>query len=54
MCRLGDLLHGFVDARVQSHGQAVAQGVDALQQLRQLAPLIAQYMEYGAEDFAPS
>ena len=49
---LHDLLHGFVNASVQAHGQAIAQGVDAFQQLRQLAALVAQHMEHGTKDFA--
>ena len=46
------MLHGFVNARVQAHGQAIAQSVDALHQAWQIVALVTQHMQHRAKDFA--
>ena len=52
MHALGEVGDGLVDAAVHAEGQAVAGGVDAIDQRVQLLALEADHMQHGAEDLA--
>jgi len=43
-------LDGFIDAGVQAQGQAVAGGIDLVEQLRQGFAAVAQHVQHRAED----
>ncbi len=46
----GDLGDGFVDTGMHAEGQAVARGVNLLDQFVQLVTVIAHHVQYRAED----
>ncbi len=52
MHALGEVGNGLVDAAVHAEGQAVAGGVDAIDQRVQLLTPEADHVQHGAEDLA--